>query len=174
MVLVNKWYLLVKNGPHVGLSGSSWKQFRDAGGSHAARVPAAPTRPLGLLLTASSTSSPPSCGHCFPSPHQPSACYARDMKGQSQQKFCCGNWRGIQVQRPGVWIPTGKTMPCSCFSSLFSVKDPERSGASKCGPHQLAEVSLGVLRFLHQHDQKTGGTGVVLASGFTPVSSRCP
>lgn len=66
MVLVNKWYLLVKNGPHVGLSGSSWKQFRDAGGSHAARVPAAPTCPLGLLLASSSTSSPPVLWALFP------------------------------------------------------------------------------------------------------------
>lgn len=133
-----------------------------------------PRVPLGFCWPHLPHQAPLSCGHCFPSPYQPSACHARDMKGQSQQKFCCANWRGTQVQRPGVWIPMGKTTPCPCFSSLFSVKDPEHSGPCKCGPHQLAAVYLGVLHFLHQHDQKTGGTRVVLAGGLTSVSSRCP
>lgn len=115
MVLVNKWYLLVKNGPHVGLSGSSWKQFRDAGGSHAARVPAAPTRPLGLLLTASSTSSPPSCGHCFPSPHQPSACYARDIKGRVSRNSAVATGEAFRCRDLAFGYQRGKPCPALAF-----------------------------------------------------------
>ena len=174
MVLVKKWSILVQNGPHVGSSGSSWKQFRAAGGSHTARVPAVPTYPLGLLLTSSSTSSPCLVGTVSHHPANPVPATPGTCKGRVSSNSAVETGEAFRCRDLGFAYPWGKPRPALAFHPFSRLKDPEHSGPSKCGPHQLAVVHLGVLRFLHQHDQKTGGTRVVLVGGFTSVSSRCP
>lgn len=131
-----------------------------------------PRGSFGLLPTSSSTSGPV-LGALFSIAPPIQCCLPRDEAAESQQRFCHMTGEALGCRDQGFGCQWGKPCSALAFHPFSWLKDSEHSRHSRRGPHQLAAVCLGVLGFLHQSDQETGGSRVVPVGGFTSVPSRC-